>query len=95
MFVCHQCSIERQFEVIQSQWINDGDAFWLGEDKDLLTMGGHGDGMTIPGRPPKFLPKPEKALPPKPVYFVRTVGGGYFFTPGIRALHTIAAGAWI
>ena len=87
MFVCHQSSISRQFEVIQGQWLNDGDAFWLGSEPDLLTCGERGDGMTLQGHPPVFLPKPEP--------FVVTRGGGYFFTPGIQALRTIAAGGWI
>ena len=38
MFVCYQASIERQFELIQSKWLNDGDAFWLGAEKDFLTI---------------------------------------------------------
>jgi len=97
MFVCHQSSITRQFEVVQGRWLNDGDAFWLGEEKDLLTMGGHGHvepgtealpEMTMPGRPPTFLPRPASS-------FVRMRGGGYFFTPGIRALEAIGAGAWV
>jgi deferrochelatase/peroxidase EfeB len=87
MFVCHQSSIERQFEVIQRRWMFDGDAFWLGGETDLLTMGAHAGGMTIPGRPPIFTQKP----PP----FVLTKGGGYFFTPGIHTLKSIAVGAWM
>jgi Dyp-type peroxidase family len=92
MFVCHQASIERQFEVIQGQWLADGDAFWLGDQRDLLTSGKspaaqRKTGMIIEGRPPVFLPEPSRPL-------VVTRGGGYFFTPGIDALHTIAAGDW-
>lgn len=92
MFVCHQSSIERQFEVIQGQWLNDGDAFWLMSQRDLLTSGREPadpsrTGMTVQRRPPIFLPEP----PP----LVVTRGGGYFFTPGIEALHTIAVGGWI
>jgi Dyp-type peroxidase family len=87
VFVCHQSSISRQFEVIQQRWMGDGDAFWLGPEKDLLTMGGHGEGMTIARRPPIFLEKPP--------HFVVNKGGGYFFTPGIDALRTIAAGGWV
>lgn len=87
MFVCHQSSIARQFEVIQAQWLNDGDQFWLGSEPDLLTCGERGEGMTLQGLPPIFLPKPEP--------FVITRGGGYFFTPGIEALRTIAAGGWL
>jgi Dyp-type peroxidase family len=87
MFVCHQSSIARQFEVIQSQWLKDGDPFWLGSEPDLLTCGALGEGMTLQSSPPIFLAKPEP--------FVVTRGGGYFFTPGIGALRTIAAGGWL
>jgi Dyp-type peroxidase family len=93
MFVCHQASIERQFEVIQSQWLNDGDAFWLGTQRDLLTSGRKPSpkqrtGMIVQGRPPMFLPEPLEPL-------VTTRGGGYFFTPGINALRTISSGGWL
>ncbi len=87
MFLCHQSSIERQFEVIQRRWMYDGDAFWLGGERDMVTMGEQGNGMTIPARPPVFL----KKSPP----FVINKGGGYFFTPGISSLETIAAGGWL
>jgi Dyp-type peroxidase family len=87
IFVCHQASIERQFEVIQGKWLNDGDAFWLGEQGDLLTSDGRGEGMTIQGRPPFFTRRP----PP----LVINRGGGYFFTPGISSLQALAAGAWL
>ena len=94
MFVCHQASIRRQFEVVQGAWLNDGDAFWLGDEGDLLTSDGRprGDGaldsgMTIQDRPPKYLDRPP------PLVILR--GGGYFFTPGINGLRTIAAGSWL
>jgi Dyp-type peroxidase family len=85
MFVCYQASIARQFEVIQSQWLKSGDAFWLGADTDSLSMT---TGMTIPGKQsPTFLPK-------SPEPFVTTRGGGYFFAPGMSALRALAAGYW-
>jgi len=87
VFVCHQASIERQFELIQGQWLNDGDAFWLGRDSDLVAGGGSRSGMTIADRPPVFLPPPPQ--------LVVTRGGGYFFTPGLGALRAIAAGSWL
>jgi hypothetical protein len=34
--MCLQASIARQFEFIQSQWLNRGNAFTLGEDQDVL-----------------------------------------------------------
>lgn len=79
MFVCLQASIERQFEVIQGRWLNDGDAFGLGGDRDFVVGTGSPDGkMTVPGDPPLLLsPQPD---------FVTTRGGDYFFVPSLTAL---------
>jgi Dyp-type peroxidase family len=85
VFVCFQASIERQFESVQAQWINDGNIFHLGHDKDFLVGDGGGTGkMTVQGEPPFFLaPQPS---------FVSTRGGEYLFVPGITALAAIADG---
>jgi Dyp-type peroxidase family len=82
MFVCYQASLVRQFEFIQSLWLNDGDPFGLGSDRDPLACE-PGYKMTIQGEPPRFL-APLRS-------FVRTRGGDYFFAPGIRALRALAA----
>ena len=39
IFMCLQASIARQFEFIQGQWLNGGNAFTLGEDQDVLRRG--------------------------------------------------------
>jgi Dyp-type peroxidase family len=79
MFACFQADLERQFEFIQSQWLNDGNAFRLGTDKDPLLGDNDGTGkFTIHGTPPVFL-APMSRL-------VTTVGGEYFFAPGINGL---------
>jgi Dyp-type peroxidase family len=84
-FVCFQADIWRQFETIQSLWIDDGDPFNLGRDKDFLIGEPYGtDGkMTIPGHPPFFL-KPQPR-------FVTLRGGEYLFQPSISALHALAS----
>ena len=85
VFMCLQASIARQFEFVQSQWLNDGNAFRLGDDQDPL-LGVH-DGqpphkMTVPGEPPFFV---------GPLSRVVTVRGGeYFFAPGINGLRYLA-----
>jgi Dyp-type peroxidase family len=85
MFVCYQASIARQFELIQGQWISDGDAFGLGADRDFLLGGEDPRGkMVIPGDPPRLL-GPRHS-------FVTNRGGGYFFAPGVAALKALAAG---
>ncbi|HEX6026357.1 MAG TPA: Dyp-type peroxidase [Solirubrobacter sp.] len=85
IFVCFQADIWRQFETIQSLWIDDGDPFGLGVDKDFLAGEPHGtEGkMTIQGRPPFFL-KPQPR-------FVTLRGGGYLFQPSMTALRALAA----
>ncbi len=85
VFVCFQASISRQFEAVQMQWLNDGNIFGLGHDKDFLLGDDSGTGkMTIQGDPPFFLAPQES--------FVTTRGGEYLFVPGMRALAALAAG---
>ncbi|MEA2534279.1 MAG: hypothetical protein QOJ93_2090 [Actinomycetota bacterium] len=83
LFMACVASLRRQFEFVQGQWLNDGNIFHLGEDRDA--MGGCHDGsrkMTVQGHPPRFLPGiPE---------FVTTRGGEYFFKPGISAMRWLA-----
>ena len=83
-FVCFNTDIWRQFETIQALWIDDGDPFGLGRDRDFLIgcPDGEGGKMTIPGDPPHFLsPQPQ---------FVTTRGGEYLFQPSISALRWLA-----
>jgi Dyp-type peroxidase family len=86
VFVCFQADIWRQFETIQSLWIDDGDPFGLGRDKDFLVGEPHGTQgkMTIQGHPPFFL-KPQPR-------FVTLRGGDYLFQPSMTALRRLAAG---
>lgn len=83
-FVCFNASIWRQFETIQRLWVDDGDPFRLGSDKDFLIGCPAEDAgkMTIPGNPPFFLaPQPR---------FVTLRGGEYLFQPSISALRWLA-----
>ena len=79
--------IEQQFEFVQQQWINNGDSFRQGNDKDPLVGNHDGTGrMVVPGeeragRPPFLC----TGLP----RFVTVKGGAYFFVPGLTALHTL------
>jgi len=77
-------NIGRQFEFVQSQWINDGAFIGAGEDKDPI-MGSSSNNATF-------------TIPRKPVRrklqgistFVVTRGGEYFFMPGLSALRWLA-----
>jgi deferrochelatase/peroxidase EfeB len=83
IFVCFNACFERQFEVIQAQWCNDGNAFQLGGDKDYFLGDGRGTGkFTIQGSPPHF----ARAQP----LVVLTRGCEYLLMPGIRVLRRLA-----
>jgi Dyp-type peroxidase family len=85
VFVSFQASISRQFEGVQVQWLNAGNIFGLGHDKDFILGDPAGTGkMTVQGRPPFFLTPQE--------VFVRTRGGEYLFVPGMTALAALADG---
>jgi Dyp-type peroxidase family len=85
VFVSFQASISRQFEGVQVQWLNAGNIFGLGHDKDFILGDPAGTGkMTIQGSPPFFLTPQE--------VFVRTRGGEYLFVPGMTGLAALADG---
>jgi hypothetical protein len=89
MFVCHQASIARQFEVIQGLWLADGDALGLGDDPDPIVAGprpGPGPAkFTIQGDEPRFVGPLRRFVTPR--------GGEYLFTPGLAAVQALADGA--
>ena len=89
-FICLNANITRQFEFLQTSWINypkfdgleDGDAL-LGNRKPLLNDA-RTDGFVIPRE--SGLPRRLEGL----AQFVTVRGGGYFFLPGISALRYLA-----
>jgi Dyp-type peroxidase family len=82
VFVSFQASIFRQFEGVQTPWVNDGNIFGLGDDKDFLLGDASGRSkMTIQGERPFFL-SPSQA-------FVVVRGGEYLYVPGISGLRAI------
>ena len=84
-FVCFQASIARQFELIQGDWLQDGDAFGLGADRDvLLSPGADGGKLMVGGRPPRFFNPHARTITLK--------GGGYFLTPSISSLKAFNKG---
>jgi Dyp-type peroxidase family len=87
IFMTLQANLARQFEFVQAQWANTGNAFRVGDDQDPLIgpQDPHGPAkMTVPGRPPFFM---------GPLSRVVTVRGGeYYFAPGINGLRYLAEG---
>lgn len=80
IFMCFNADLERQFEVIQGQWCNDGNAFGLGSDQDYL-LGNRSSKVIIEGDPP-FLVSNEPGL-------VVTRGCEYLLMPGLAALYRL------
>ena len=84
MFAFVGAHLGRQFEFVQSEWINDGDFLGLGDAKDPIAGAHDGAGTySIPRRP---IPRRLHGLP----RFVVTRGGEYCFMPGLRALRWLA-----
>jgi Dyp-type peroxidase family len=80
VFVFLGTHIDRQFEFVKTQWLNDGVFIGAPEERDPLTGPNHGwEAFTIPRRP---IRRRLQELPP----FVVTRGGEYCFAPGLRAL---------
>jgi Dyp-type peroxidase family len=83
VFVALQASIERQFEIVQARWLNDGDAFGLGRTPDPVA-----GAVTCParqsfgGRPPVYATALRS--------FVTLRGGEYLFVPALSGLRALA-----
>jgi Dyp-type peroxidase family len=82
MFAFVGAHIGRQFEFVQSQWINDGVFFGAGDDKDPI-VGSDEVNFTQPRKPVR---KRLQGIP----RFVVTRGGEYCFMPGLRALRWLS-----
>ena len=86
-FVAYMADIERQYEFIQANWCNDGDAIHVGHDRDPFIGRAPGDHkFTIPGDVPKFV-HPLAEL-------VTTRGGEYLWVPSIDGLRRLATADW-
>ena len=87
--------IERQFEFVQQQWINYGNDFIAGNDKEII-LGNHSADGNLPSKAVlQVEPDSDDAqyILPKIPRFVETRGGDYFFIPSMTALRMIAKGA--
>jgi deferrochelatase/peroxidase EfeB len=89
MFAFVGANLGRQFEFVQSEWVNDGVFFGGGDAKDPIVGSNDGDSsagdgsFTIPRRPVR---KRLQGLS----RFVVTRGGEYCFMPGLSALRWLA-----
>ncbi len=84
MFAFVGANLGRQFEFVQSEWMNNSAFFGGDSEKDPVAGAGDGAGtFNVPRRPVRLR---LKGLP----QFVVTRGGEYCFLPGIRALRWLA-----
>jgi Dyp-type peroxidase family len=84
MFVFVGADLERQFEFVRKEWVDNGLFIGSKGEKDPLIGANDGSGQfTIPREPIRLR---LKGLPA----FVTTRGGEYFFAPGLRALRWLA-----
>ncbi|MFD8993445.1 Dyp-type peroxidase [Streptomyces abikoensis] len=80
MFAFIGAHLGRQFEFVQSEWMNDGVFFGAGNTKDPVVGAADGEaGYTVPRRPVR------RRLAPLPRFAV-TRGGEYCFLPSLSAL---------
>jgi len=84
MFAFVGANIGRQFEFVQSQWINDGVFFGAGDDKDPI-VGSSETGINFT-QPRKPVRRRCTAIP----QFVVTRGGEYCFMPSLSALRWLS-----
>jgi Dyp-type peroxidase family len=75
--------LDRQFEFVQREWINDGKFIGTPAEKDPLVSSSDSREFTIPKQP---IRRHLKGLPA----FVVNRGGEYCFMPGLRALRWLA-----
>jgi Dyp-type peroxidase family len=82
LFLCYQRSIEDQFEVVQSLWVNSPKFPEEGDGEDpILAQASEQRAFHAPG-----LAQPQLSIP----QFVTTTGGEYFFAPSLSALGMLA-----
>jgi Dyp-type peroxidase family len=83
MFAFVGAHLDRQFEFVQSEWVNDGRFIGAPAEKDPLLGANDGGQFTIPKKPIR------RRLDGLPAFVVNR-GGEYCFLPGLRALRWLA-----
>ncbi len=87
-FLCVNAGIERQFELIQQQWVNNPAFNGLVANQDPLI----GENRRDTPQPSRMTIEGKGGWRTEPLpRFVKTLGGAYLFMPGMRALRFLAA----
>lgn len=84
-FICLNSDIERQFEFVQQNWINNQTFAGLFDEVDPLV------GRTRPENLFTIQGEPVRKRVPNIPEFVKVKGGSYFFIPGIQAIRYLAS----
>jgi len=79
IFVFAGAHLDRQFEFVQTEWVNNGKFIGSPADRDPLVGANDGGEFTVPNKP---IRRRLKGLPA----FVVNRGGEYGFLPGLKAL---------
>jgi Dyp-type peroxidase family len=79
IFMAYVASISRQFEFVQRDWLGDANIFGQGHTRDVFA--GPAASFTIQHE--------HDPLVMSPIEVVTTLGGEYFFQPGIRAIRLL------
>jgi Dyp-type peroxidase family len=89
LFLFIGASLARQFEFVQSEWVNRGIFIGTPGEKDPITGPNDGTGLfTIPKQP---IRRRLQGLP----QFVTNRGGEYFFMPSLQALRWLAEAEYV
>jgi deferrochelatase/peroxidase EfeB len=83
MFAFVGAHLDRQFEFVQTEWVNNGRFIGEPADKDPVAGANDGGELIIPKQP---IRRRLQGLPA----FVVNRGGEYGFMPGLRALQWLA-----
>lgn len=88
LFIAFCADLAEQFEFVQQQWLNYGNDFHLGNDKDaLIGTRTATERLLIPGDAARKRPTHLCFALPS---FVETRGGDYFFMPSLTGLGVIS-----
>ena len=82
-FICFNSNIATQFEFIQQAWVNRATFHGLHNSHDPVVGNGQAADFYVQQQP---ISKRYRGIP----RFVQTIGGDYFFMPGIRAVKFLA-----
>jgi Dyp-type peroxidase family len=89
LFLACCADIHRQFEFVQRHWVDDGDRFGLGPERDPLV--GDRDGPLHPDATKVSIDVDGQRCRRSFATFVRPRGGAYVLLPSLRALELLAS----